>query len=327
MRKTNKILLTAGDPHGIGTETILRALKPEHYSKFLIIGNDKVFLFYKECLNIKIPINIIDTIDDIDSRFNSLSLNVLNLPYNHTIIPGKLTKHAGELALRCIDTAIGLIKKGFSNTIITAPVNKKAISKTNPLFIGHTEYLAGAFNTKNITMLLSSDKLKVALVTTHLPLSKVSKSINHLKVLNTIKNCDQFLKQIKSKRRIAVCSLNPHAGEGGHFGDEESSIIVPAIEKAKELAIDVSGPYSSDTIFCKVYDDEYDLFIAIYHDQGLIPYKLLSFGEGVNITLGLPFSRVSVDHGTAFDIAGKGEADYRSMEKAIEWAFMLRPSK
>ncbi|MDH4128264.1 MAG: 4-hydroxythreonine-4-phosphate dehydrogenase PdxA [Spirochaetota bacterium] len=329
MLKSNykKILISSGDPHGIGVEIILKGVNKDQYPEILVIGSKKVFDFYKDILKLNVSINYITNIDEIDSRFDTQSLNVIDLPYDKDIELGSISKCAGELSLRCIDTAIHLIKEGFSSTLVTAPVSKEAIIMSNSSFIGHTEYLAQAFNVNRVTMLLLSYIMKVALITTHIAINKVNQLINKESVLTTLQHCNDFLKKMGvTNGKIAVCGLNPHAGEGGNFGDEENRFIIPAIKKAKKSNINVFGPYPSDTLFCQVKNGDYDLYVAMYHDQGLIPFKLLSFGKGVNMTLGLPFSRISVDHGTAFNIAGKGIAKGGSMKETLNWAFKLRES-
>ncbi len=322
------ILISAGDPNGVGVEIILKGIEPEQYRQFLVIGNQESFLYYQTIFNTRIPLNFIHKTDDIASQFNSQALNILHIPYANKIIPGELNQYAGEFALHCLDTAVSLIKKNIAAILVTAPINKEAIIKTTPGFIGHTEYLAQAFNIKQVTMALISSKIKLALMTTHIALNQVSAALNSNHILTTLEHCDDFLKQIGLQQgRIAVCGLNPHSGEGGHFGDEELNIITPAINQAKNAGINVFGPFPADTLFCEIYRDTYDLYLAAYHDQGLIPFKLMSFSKGVNMTLGLPFLRVSVDHGTAFNIAGKGCADPGSMKEAISWALSAQKNR
>lgn len=317
-----KILLTAGDPNGIGPEIILKGFEPKQYPDFLVLGSEKVFTFYQNLLNLRVDLNFIHSKEEITTQFNPNCLNILDHHYDSEVEPGKLTQQAGHLSLQLIDTAINLIKSGYSCKMVTAPISKEAIIMNHPDFIGHTEYLAAAYENSKVSMALLSNKINVALVTTHMSLKDVPKVLNKEMVLTTLKNCDHFFKQISLMQgKIAVCSLNPHMGEGGHFGDEEETILEPAIKEAQDLGINVSGPFSADTLFCNVHSGRYDLYVAIYHDQGLIPFKLLSFNSGVNTTLGLPFFRVSVDHGTAFNIAGKGKADAGSMKTAIAWAY------
>ncbi len=321
-KSDNIILITQGDPNGIGPEIILRGISSKYYPNLLVIGNVIVFRFYQKLLGSDIPINSIDKLENI-TNLDPNKLNILNLDYRHRVSPGIISRFAGELSIKCIDKAVDIIKMGLSNILITAPVNKKAIQKSVKTFIGHTEYLARAFNTNKVSMALISDKIKVATVTTHIPLDRVSGSINQTNIVSSLKNVDHFLKKIGiTNGNIAVCALNPHSGDKGCFGNEENSIIIPAIEEAKRFGINAFGPYPADSIFCSAYNNTYDFYIAMYHDQGLIPFKLLSFNSGINITLGLPFLRVSVEHGTAFDIAGKGKANLNSIKETIRWTFI-----
>ncbi len=320
--KFPKVLITGGDPHGIGPEVILKGVHAKYYSDCLVVASEKVFTYYQRRLSLSFPIHYIKSIESIPASFNPKALNVLDLPYDHLVQPGLLSEKAGDLALRSLDTAIKMIREGLSHTLITGPLNKEAVMLCEPSFMGHTEYLSEAFNT-DVTMLMASEAIKVALVTTHIALQNVSKHLSKDQILKTIRNSWQFLVDGGVKEGcIAVAALNPHAGEGGHFGSEES-MIQKAIIKARQMGIRVKGPYPADTLFCEAHNKKYALYVAMYHDQGLIPFKLLSFGKGLNLTLGLPFKRISVDHGTAFDIAGQGSANPESMMEALDLAFLL----
>ncbi len=323
MKKINqkKILITSGDPHGVGVEIILKTLTPTDFPYFLIIGSKNIYDQYQQILNIDKPIHILK---DISSEFDPQKLNILEIPYDHEIHPGILSPYAGGHAINCLDASIDLIKKDFSKILITAPVNKEAIAKSIPHFIGHTEYLADHFQIPKVTMLMASHKFNVALVTTHHPLSEVSNLLSIENISTTIFHANQFLlSQGINKPSIAVCGLNPHAGEGGKIGHEESDLIIPAINKTKSLGINAQGPFPADGLFAQIHENPYDIYIAMYHDQGLIPFKVLSFHNGVNITLGLPFHRISVDHGTAFNIAGKGIANTNSLKEAMHRARII----
>ncbi len=318
--KFPKVLITAGDPHGVGPEVILKGIHEKYYSDCLVVASEKVLTYYQRKLGLSFPLHSIQSVESISDRFNPKALNILDLPYDHLVQPGLLSQKAGDLALRSLDTAIDVIRRGLSHILITGPINKEAVILCDPSFIGHTEYLSEAFDT-DVTMLMASEAIKVALVTTHISLQDVSKHLSKDQILKTITNSWQFL--IDSgvqKGSIAVAALNPHAGEGGHFGSEES-MIQKAIIRAQQIGIRVTGPFPADTLFCEVHKRKYDLYVAMYHDQGLIPFKLLSFGKGLNLTLGLPFRRISVDHGTAFDIAGQGSANPESMMEALNLAF------
>jgi 4-hydroxythreonine-4-phosphate dehydrogenase len=217
---------------------------------------------------------------------------------------------------------------GDVDAIATAPINKEAMHKAGYKFHGHTEILAKRTRTKNYAMMFVSDPFWVMLVTTHLPLNKVSKAVTKKRVLQTIKLANEFLYNVRGKKpKIGVAGLNPHAGEGGIFGTEEKKAIKPAVEEAKRMGINVKGPISPDGIFYLANVGLFDIVIAMYHDQGLIPLKLLSFNRSVNVTVGLPIIRTSVDHGTGFDIAGKGWANPTSLIEAIKVAAHFAKSK
>ena len=207
--------------------------------------------------------------------------------------------------------------------MVTGPINKKIINDYGYEFSGHTEFLADISQTKNVVMLLANSKVKVALLTTHIPLNKVSESISTEKIIETTKILNENLKRLwKIKNpKICVLGLNPHAGEGGFMGSEEIEIIEPAINSLLSEKICVEGPISADTAFIKEKTSKYDAYLAMFHDQGLPVLKSMGFGDSVNITLGLPFTRISVDHGTAYELAGKNKADPSSFKRSMELAF------
>ena len=238
---------------------------------------------------------------------------------------GTPTQDSARLSLLFLDKAIELLKHNDISALVTAPVCKEAINGLGVSFRGHTEYLAEAFHIKRYDMMFVTPKLKTIIVTRHIPIDQVSKALSIKKILDTIELTDQVLRKdfrIKSPR-IGVCGLNPHAGEGGLMGKEEATKIIPAIKKARQKGINVTGPLSGDTAFYARKAEGFDTIIAMYHDQGLIPVKTLAFNQAVNLTIGLPFIRTSPAHGTAFDIAGKNKADASSMREAIQLASVL----
>ena len=321
---TKKIVITAGDPNGIGSEVLLKGLTKEDFTNVVVIGSIKVLEFYRNHFKFDIDFNVIQSVENFEDIFDEKKLNVINVSYPFDILPGKETTEAGNLAINCIDLAIDIIKRKLSHVLFTLPISKASIAEKRENFIGHTEYLANAFNINDFSMMLMSEQLKVVLVTTHIPVNKVNKAITGDKIACAIRNAYYFLSYTGNKNaEIAVCGLNPHAGEHGTIGAEENEIILPAIKNCQRMGILVSGPYSADTIFCSYLDKRFGAYVAMYHDQGLIPLKLLSFGKAVNMTLGLPFHRISVDHGTAFDIAGKGLAKIDSFIEALKWAYQL----
>ena len=224
-----------------------------------------------------------------------------------------------------IERAVELLKKRKADALVTAPVNKAAINKFGIPFQGHTEYLAKATNTKKFAMMLCGGPLRVTTVTRHIPLKAISNTITQAKIIEAVRLTDSALKKyfgIK-KPRIGVCALNPHCGEGGKIGTEERDIIIPAVRKIRRFIPGIQGPISGDAIFYMAFHGKLDAVISMYHDQGLGPLKMVAFEKGVNVTLGLPFIRTSPDHGTAYDIAGKGIADPSSMKEAIKLAVRM----
>ncbi len=224
-----------------------------------------------------------------------------------------------------IEQAVQAVRKGEIDAVVTAPISKEHLQLAGYRYPGHTEFLAALSQVREVRMMMAGPKLRVVLATIHEPLNKVSSLLTIGLILKTIEMTDRSLRQWFGIRRprITVAALNPHAGESGIFGNEERKIILPAVFRARKKGIDVSGPYAADTVFYRALRGEFDAVVAMYHDQGLIPLKLLYFEEAVNITLGLPFIRTSVDHGTAFDIAGKGIADPSNMIAAIKMAVQL----
>ena len=268
------VLITAGDPRGIGPEVTEKALK--------------------------------------DPRIKTLA---------HFIV----IETQDKTGFDAVQKAAEILKRGQARALVTAPVNKEAINKSGIFFQGHTEYLAKFTDTKKFAMMLCGGPLKVTTVTRHTPLKDVSKNISQAKIIDAIKLTEAALKKyfnIKNPK-IGVCALNPHCGEGGRIGREEQDIIIPAIKKIKQSVPGVKGPISGDVIFYMAYNGKLDAVISMYHDQGLGPLKMVAFEKGVNVTLGLPFIRTSPDHGTAYDIAGKGIADPSSMKEAIKLAVKM----
>lgn len=326
------IAVTMGDPAGIGPEIIIKALSLAEISRIsrpVVIGDASVMKnAMKYSKSSPVVIKEIKRIDEGD--YNVGVINVLNLDnvnINKLKI-GKVSAEAGKASIKYVERAIDLAMDKKVDAIATGPINKEAIHKAGYKIDGHTELLTKRTGAKNTAMMFLSDSIRVMLVTTHIPLSLVAKSLDKKKIVNTIKLADKELTEILGKKpRIGVAGLNPHAGENGIFGIEEQKIITPAVEEAKKLGINVKGPISADAIFYLANLNMFDIVIAMYHDQGLIPLKLLSFNKSVNVTVGLPIIRTSVDHGTGFDIAGKGWANPSSMVQAIKVATLLAIKK
>ena len=282
-------------------------------ASFTVYGSKKVLEYYGELLSLK------PELQEVSSPPREKGLFLINTIENVEITPGKPSKKCGESQLNFLKRAVEDAKKGNLDAIITLPINKKVIKESGFSFPGHTEFLAESFKVKDFAMMLANEKLKVVLLTTHLPLKEVPKEVKKEKILSKLKLINSLFKGSK----IGVCGLNPHAGEEGLFGEEEVKEIEPAVREAQKLGINAFGPYPSDTIFNRALKGEFEIVLAIYHDQGLIPVKLTGFGKSVNITLGLPIIRTSVDHGTAYDIAGKGKADNGSFKEAVIAALNL----
>ncbi len=313
--------ITMGDAAGVGPEIIMKALSdPQIYeiSKPVVIGDVKMLQRAESFLKTGLLIKAIQNVEEAEFKFgvvNCIDLNLLpiDLPY------GRLSEKAGDAAFKYLKKAIELAKDKKIDAISTAPLNKEALHKAGYMYPGQTEILAKLTNTTDFAMMLSAPRLKVIHVTTHVGLVDAVKMINPERIYTVIKLAYNTLKKVGySNPRIAVCGINPHAGENGLFGyGEEEEKIVPAIQKAQTENIKVTGPLPADTVFFRAIRGEFDIVVVMYHDQGHIPIKVLGFETGVNITVGLPFIRTSVDHGTAFDIAGKGIADEKSMKEAI----------
>ena len=324
--------VTMGDPAGIGPEICAKALTTPEVQMFancLVIGDRKAM---RQGLKVaKIPNIELNPIKKVsEAKFIRGSIDVLDLKNVDIsrLKMGQVSKPAGKAAVEYIEKAIRLAMDGKIDAIATAPINKEAIQKAGYKFQGHTEILATRTKAKNYAMMFVSDTLWIMLVTTHLPLKEVSKHLDKKKILRTIKLAHETLFKLREKKpRIGVAGLNPHAGEAGLFGDEEIKIIKPAVNEAKKIGINVKGPISPDAIFYLANIGMFDIVVAMYHDQGLIPLKLLSFNRSVNVTVGLPIIRTSVDHGTGFDIAGKGWANPQSLIEAIKVAAHFAKTK
>jgi 4-phospho-D-threonate 3-dehydrogenase / 4-phospho-D-erythronate 3-dehydrogenase len=316
--------VTMGDPAGIGPEVCAKALvnsEIQVISNCLVIGDKKAM---RQALKVaKIPNIEINPIKKVsEAKFQRGTIDVLDLKnVSASLKVGQVSKAAGKASMEYIEKAVRLAKDGKIDAITTAPINKESIHKAGFKFQGHTEILAARTGAKNYAMMFVSDSLWIMLVTTHLPLKDVSKHIDKQKIVKRIKLAHETLLKLRGKKpRIGVAGLNPHAGEAGIFGDEEIKIIKPAVDAARKLGINVKGPISPDAIYYLANIGMFDIVISMYHDQGLIPLKLLSFNRSVNVSVGLPIIRTSVDHGTGFDIAGKGWAKPQSLIEAIKVA-------
>jgi 4-hydroxythreonine-4-phosphate dehydrogenase len=311
-----RILVTMGDPAGIGPEVTVKALSDPLISKlahFQVIGDFFVIDKIRKSLRAKPEISLMDL----------ANVNTTNFAFG-------IQKPAfGKAAMEYIDKALELLKAGEADALVTAPVNKSSIRSAGfKEFEGHTEYLAKMTASNEFAMMFVGKDLKITLVTRHIALKDVPGAITADLICRTIRLTHEHLKKYFGIEgpRIAVAGLNPHASDNGLFGDEEERIIIPAIKKASIGIKNIYGPLPADVVFYEALRGEFDAVVAMYHDQALAPFKTLYFNDGVNMTLGLPFIRTSPDHGTAFDIAGKGIADPTSMKEAIKLACSLRHS-
>lgn len=324
------IAITMGDPAGIGPEVVLKALSDagiKESARFLIFGDSNIL--HREAKNLGLKITLIPISDIKQAGFPSNAVEIINLTIlKPNFESGKPTAESGNAAFKYIESAAIAALDGKVDAIVTAPISKEALKTAGHNYPGHTEILADLCKTDDYAMMLAGPHLRVVLCTIHVPYTSVPKLLSKELVFKTIRITHDYLSKYLGKRPgIAVASLNPHAGEGGLFGDEETRFIKPAIDDALSKGMDVSGPHPPDTLFYYAAKGKYDAVVCMYHDQGLIPLKLLDFECGVNVTLGLPIIRTSVDHGTAFDIAGKGVANPLSMIEAIKMASEMAKRK
>ncbi len=317
--------ITMGDAAGVGPEIITKVLSDSDiYSicRPIVYGDAKVIAQAVKLLNLSLTVNKVS--DPADGKYTAGIIDVLQVGESVTLVPGRVQPELGKAVVQYISTATKHAAEQKINAIATAPVNKEAVHKSGIPFSGHTELLAELTNTKNFAMMLTGGKLRVIHVTTHVSMREACRLIKYERVFEVIEIAYNGLKALGfANPRIAVAGFNAHAGENGLFGQEEITEIIPAIAKAQEQGMNVSGPLPPDTVFLRASKGEFDIVVAMYHDQGHIPIKMLGFESGVNVTLGLPIIRTSVDHGTAYDIAWTGKADQRSMLEAIVLATTL----
>lgn len=322
------LAITMGDPRGIGPEVALRALLSRRTAAFrpMLVGDPDVFAAAAQRLGLDVA--FVDAGERAGRRRLPIRpTTALPARFRGCGRPsGRRARAAcGEAAFAAILGAHALVQSGEADAIVTAPISKEHVTLAGHDFPGHTELLAELAGGVPVRMMLAGPRLRVVLVTIHVALAEVPRLLSTDGILETIVITAAGLRGrfVAGEPRIAVAGLNPHAGEGGLFGDEERRLIAPAVRRARRRGIDVVGPLAADGLFAHAAEGAYDAVVCMYHDQGLGPFKLLHFADGVNVTLGLPFVRTSPDHGTAFDIAGRGVADARSMRAAIELAARL----
>lgn len=323
---TNKplIVITMGDPSGIGPEIIMKALadlSKERFAVFVIVGDEGVMRSAAASFCDK-PF----AVKSIGDGFEEDAVNLVDPgPELKGVKAGLPTDDGARKTLSCLDAAVRIVRdapEGVPRAMVTAPVSKERIARLSPGFVGHTEYLQKAFSSRMVTMAMVGKHFTVIPVTRHIPLSEVPGKLTTQLIVDTISQVveSRYLLSGKDGARIGVAALNPHGGEGGRIGEEEIDIIKPAVDIARSFYGEIEGPLPADVIFYKAFNKEIDIVVSMYHDQCLAPFKMVDFATGVNTTLGLGCVRTSPDHGTAFDIAGKGLASSTSMEEAIRLA-------
>lgn len=324
--KIKKIAVTMGDPAGIGPEIILRALSQSSVIRDfcipIVIGDRIVMEEAVRLPDLSVKLNIIGTPEEAKGTPGAIDMiDLAALSSFEKKIP---TAEGGRASAAYIRKAVELAVSKQVDAIVTAPISKEALKMADLHWPGHTEMLAELTGTRDYAMMLAGGPLRVILVTIHTSLRSVPELVTKEKVLQTIRLAKKACSMLAIEHpRIAVAGLNPHAGESGIFGDEETREIVPAIEAAKAEGISAAGPFPPDTVFIKAYKGEVDIVVCMYHDQGLVPLKMIAFDKGVNVTVGLPIIRTSPDHGTAYDIAWSGKADPSSMIEALKLALQM----
>jgi 4-phospho-D-threonate 3-dehydrogenase / 4-phospho-D-erythronate 3-dehydrogenase len=314
MNDRPRVAISIGDPAGVGAEIALKALSDDSLgplAHWLLVGDVAALAAAGRITRLDpaaLPCTVIET---------------GSLPVDHPVAFGELRGEYGLAAIAYVKRAVELCMSGAADAMVTAPLNKEAVALSGIPFSGHTEYIAELTGTRDSRMLLVSEKLATVHVTTHIPLERACR-LDRERVLRTIELGNQALTRMRGRApRIAVCGLNPHAGEHGLFGMQDAEVIAPAIAEARTGGIDCSGPHPADTLFVRALRGEFDLIVAMYHDQGHIPMKLIDFEGTVNVSLGMPILRTSVDHGTAFDIAGRNLAGAANMKAAMRLAVKM----
>ncbi|MEQ1795608.1 MAG: 4-hydroxythreonine-4-phosphate dehydrogenase PdxA [Nitrospira sp.] len=324
--------ITMGDPAGIGPEVIAKALAGREVQRLclpLVIGSVPVMERAIKALGLKLHVVPVHGHDPVSLKGNMVAvLDPMETPLKK-FKPGVAAAETGAASVEFIKKAVHLAEIGCIDGIVTAPINKEAINMSGCHYPGHTELLADLTNAKESGMMIVGGPLRIMFVTTHVAIKDLSKLLTQAKIEKAIRLAHQALTKLYGikKPRIGVAALNPHAGEHGLFGNEEARMILPAARAAQAQGILASDPQPADTLFGKAVKGQYDGIVAMYHDQGLIPLKLVAFGTCVNLTVGLPIIRTSVDHGTAFDIVGKGVADPGSLLEAIKLASRIAQSR
>lgn len=325
-----KVGITHGDINGIGYEVIIKTLIEPQILEMctpVIYGSPKVAAYHRKALSLE---HISYTHIRNPQEAHANRVNIINcIDEGIRVELGKSTPSAGESSLSALERGVADIQKGQIDVLVTAPINKYNIQSQHFVFPGHTEYLAQQFNTEDVLMMMVSENLRVGVITGHIPLSEVPRQITRKKILSRIRILHRSLIEDfqVTHPRIAILGINPHSGDNGLIGKEEQEIIIPAVDQARNEGITVLGPYSSDGFWGSGQYARFDAILAMYHDQGLIPFKLLSFEKGVNFTAGLPVVRTSPAHGTAYDIAGENRASPDSFREALYLAIDIHKNR
>lgn len=320
------IAVTLGDPAGVGPEIVTKTFADPAFfeeNRAVVVGDEKILKRAVDLLELELELNPVSSPGE--GRFERGFVDLIpasDLPEDLSF--GELDARAGAAAFEYVRRATGLALEGEVQAVCTAPLNKEAMHLGGHKYPGHTEILAELTDTRDYAMVLVAEDLRVIHVSTHVSLREAIERVQPERELAVIRLAQAALQKLGvSDPKIAVAGVNPHAGENGLFGEEDAERIRPAVETAREEGIEVSGPWAADTIFSRARKGEFDMVVVQYHDQGHVPIKLLGFESGVNVTVGLPFFRTSVDHGTAFDIAGTGKADHTSLRTALDLARLL----
>lgn len=316
-----RIALTPGEPAGIGPDLVIALAQQPQTHEIVVIADPDLLQSRARQLALPLSLRLLN-LDEPPRATAAGEMVVMPVPLKEPAQPGVLNKLNAAYILNTLDKAIEGCQNNAFAALVTGPVQKSVINDAGVAFSGHTEYLADKTSTEKVVMMLATKGLRVALATTHLPLKDVAAAINETELTQVIEILHRDLQQQFGilEPRIYVCGLNPHAGEGGHLGREEIDIIEPTLNKLRTKGINLIGPLPADTLFTPKYLDHADAVLAMYHDQGLPVLKYKGFGQAVNVTLGLPIIRTSVDHGTALDLAGTGKADLGSLRTALEYA-------
>lgn len=328
MSSCPRIALTAGEPAGIGPDLCIQLAQYQQQCELIVIAEPQLLEQRALQLGLKIKLEQADL--SLAAKIPEKgTLKYYPVDLTAPVEVGQLNKQNSNYVLNTLQFALDGCLNDTFDAVVTAPVHKGIINEANVGFTGHTEFFADGSNTKQVVMMLATAHLRVALATTHLPLKDVSDAITLPSLSRVIEITHTAMQQQFGidAPRIAVCGLNPHAGENGHLGQEEITVITPVIERLSQQGMLLSGPWPADTVFVKDKLSDFDVVLAMYHDQGLPVLKHQGFGEAVNVTLGLPFIRTSVDHGTALDLAGTGKASISSLEAAIDMAIAMKKSQ